>query len=144
MKKVMKMEREERTRKNTEIRKAMKVEEIAKEEIEMEEKMLEMGKTELPTMPNWHLNIDQEGLSEHFAEQRDPELHHCSVSSAEEVGGVFSRKNKKSIEEMKQHPNVLEDSFVQIEVMNAAEKLRVYSDKYPCLQCRKKLMKFRM
>ena len=67
MKKVMKMEREERTRKNTEIRKAMKVEEIAKEEIEMEEKMLEMGKTELPTMPNWHLNIDQEGLSEHFA-----------------------------------------------------------------------------
>ena len=42
------------------------------------------------------------------------------------------------------HPNVLDDSFVQIDVMNPTEKLRVYKDKYLCLKCRKKVMKFRL
>lgn len=96
------------------------MEQIAKEELDLEERLLEMGKTELPKMPNWHMNIDYEGLNEHFEENKILD-HHSSISSSGGAGGSidFTKRSKKSVEEVAKHPNVLEDSFVQIEVMNA-------------------------
>ncbi len=138
LRRAIKIERDERSRRNTIIRKKRGVEIIEQQEIEMENELLELGKTELPTMPNWHMNIDGEGLNEHFEEQ-DRYLKKNSLVASEEP-----EDSKMRSEEVAQHPNVLEDSFVQIEVMNAAEKLRLYHDRCPCLKCRKSLMKMRM
>lgn len=41
------------------------------EELELEKKMLELGKTDLPTMINCNMNIDDQGLAEHFYDGRN-------------------------------------------------------------------------
>lgn len=71
--------------------------------------MLEYGKTELPTMPNWHMNIDAQGLDEHFEDLSKERNSLCTEGP-----------EAKSLDEPPKHPNVLEDSFVQIGIMNAA------------------------
>ena len=60
-------------------------------------------------MPNWHMNIDYEGLNEHFEDNRAFDNPHNSISS----GGAgrsldFTKRSKNSMDEKaQQHPNVL-------------------------------------
>ena len=58
-----------------------------------------MGKTELPTMPNWHMNIDYEGLNEHFEDNRVFDSHgRNSISSGAGGSMDFTRRSKKSMD----------------------------------------------
>lgn len=54
------------------------------------------------------MNIDDEGLAEHFQDGRSFDKY----SSIESLDG---KEDVKIAEEIPKHPNVLDDSFVQIE-----------------------------
>lgn len=88
-------------------------------------------------MQNWHMNIDDQGLAEHFHDGRSFD----KFSSIESLEG---HDDVKIAEDIPKHPNVLDDSFVQIEQMSKFEKLRIYKDKFCCLKCRKAIMKARL
>ncbi len=109
--KTIKLAREERAKRNSQKKSDLMVENIDRTELELESKLLELGKTNLPTMQNWHMNIDAEGLAEHFPDGRSFDKF-CSIESLDD------QSDKRAQDEIIRHPNVLDDSFVQIEKMN--------------------------
>ena len=50
-------------------------------------------------MPNWHMNIDYEGLNEHFEDNRVFDSHgRNSISSGAGGSMDFTRRSKKSMD----------------------------------------------